>query len=413
MHVIEALCLLNQFSGRGCALIGSIGGERLGIVGDEIVMYPARLVAFNAELGETRLGFLHEGFGFGDGWRVLGSNDGGAREKERGEQEQFHVISDIALVTEGSKTFATEGTELHREAAGRTRDYARVKWKVSNHRGNSVDHHCRIPEMLRGLLFITLLLDRATLVAQQATQSQAAPPSPQSTQSDAQPPSLFKPTTPAAESSQAAPPQLPDSKFLEPFKIVKASYPIEAEANQLQGEVVVKFSVSETGDVEQVEIVSGDPVLAKAAVDAARKWKFKPFIKDGRPVKASTKIPFDFAFKDKVTDVKLKPENRLANGSSGSNRVRVSQGVIQGMVIHKVAPVYPPEAKRARVQGTVILAAIIGKDGRIKNLQVVSGPSALADAAVGAVQQWRYRPYILLGEPVEVDTQITVNFNLR
>lgn len=264
--------------------------------------------------------------------------------------------------------------------------------------------------MLRGLLFITLLLDRATLVAQQ---SQAAPPSPQSTQSDAQPPSLFKPTTPAAESSQAAPPQLPDSKFLEPFKIVKASYPIEAEANQLQGEVVVKFSVSETGDVEQVEIVSGDPVLAKAAVDAARKWKFKPFIKDGRPVKASTKIPFDFAFKDKVTDVKLKPENRLANGSSGSNRVRVSQGVIQGMVIHKVAPVYPPEAKRARVQGTVILAAIIGKDGRIKNLQVVSGPSALADAAVGAVQQWRYRPYILLGEPVEVDTQITVNFNLR
>jgi protein TonB len=83
------------------------------------------------------------------------------------------------------------------------------------------------------------------------------------------------------------------------------------------------------------------------------------------------------------------------------------------MVVHRVAPVYPPEAKRARIQGTVVLAAVIGKDGRIKGLNVISGPSMLVDAAVGAVQQWRYRPYVLQGEPVEVDTTITVNFNLR
>jgi periplasmic protein TonB len=58
----------------------------------------------------------------------------------------------------------------------------------------------------------------------------------------------------------------------------------------------------------------------------------------------------------------------------------------------------------------VILAAVIGKDGNIKELRVISGPRALVDAAKGAVQQWRYRPYILNGDPVEVDTQISVNF---
>jgi periplasmic protein TonB len=93
-------------------------------------------------------------------------------------------------------------------------------------------------------------------------------------------------------------------------------------------------------------------------------------------------------------------------------RVRVSQGVTQGMVLHKVQPVYPPLARTARVQGSVVLAAIIGKDGTIQNLHVISGHPLLTQAALDAVRQWRYRPYILNGEPVEVDTQVTVNFTL-
>jgi protein TonB len=93
-------------------------------------------------------------------------------------------------------------------------------------------------------------------------------------------------------------------------------------------------------------------------------------------------------------------------------RVRVSQGVNQGMVLHKVQPVYPPLARTARVQGSVVLSAIIGKDGTIQNLHVVSGHPLLTQAALDAVKQWRYRPYILNGEPVEVDTQVTVNFTL-
>lgn len=93
-------------------------------------------------------------------------------------------------------------------------------------------------------------------------------------------------------------------------------------------------------------------------------------------------------------------------------RIRVSQGVSQGLLIHKVMPVYPEAARTARIQGVVVLHAQISKDGKIEHLQVVSGPAMLQPAAIHAVRQWRYKPYVLNGQPVEVDTVISVNFKL-
>ncbi len=93
-------------------------------------------------------------------------------------------------------------------------------------------------------------------------------------------------------------------------------------------------------------------------------------------------------------------------------RVRVSQGVTQGLLIRKVQPTYPPLARQARIQGAVLLQAEISKDGTIQNLRLISGHPMLTSAAIDAVKQWRYKPYILNGEPVEVETQITVNFTL-
>ena len=86
--------------------------------------------------------------------------------------------------------------------------------------------------------------------------------------------------------------------------------------------------------------------------------------------------------------------------------------VMEGNLIYRVQPTYPPMARAARIQGPVILHAIIGRDGRIENLQVLTGHPMLAGAAIEAVRQWRYRPYVLNGEPIEVETQITVNFTL-
>jgi len=93
-------------------------------------------------------------------------------------------------------------------------------------------------------------------------------------------------------------------------------------------------------------------------------------------------------------------------------RVRVSQGVTEGLLMKKVQPNYPPLARSARIQGQVVLQAVIGKDGTIQNLRAISGHPMLTPAAIDAVRQWRYKPYFLNGEPVEVDTQITVNFTL-
>jgi periplasmic protein TonB len=93
-------------------------------------------------------------------------------------------------------------------------------------------------------------------------------------------------------------------------------------------------------------------------------------------------------------------------------RVRVSQGVTQGLVIRRIQPAYPPLARQARIQGQVVLQAVISKDGSIENLRLISGHPMLAPSALEAVKQWRYKPYFLNGEPVEVETQITVNFSL-
>jgi periplasmic protein TonB len=104
--------------------------------------------------------------------------------------------------------------------------------------------------------------------------------------------------------------------------------------------------------------------------------------------------------------------NSSANLPAKPKLVQVSQGVSQGLLVHQVTPQYPSMAKQARVQGSVLLRAVIGKDGKVENVQPESGNPLLTSAAVNAVKQWRYKPYVLDGNPVEVETTVTVNFHL-
>jgi periplasmic protein TonB len=90
---------------------------------------------------------------------------------------------------------------------------------------------------------------------------------------------------------------------------------------------------------------------------------------------------------------------------------RVSR-MMEGNLIYRVQPQYPPLARQARIQGLVVLRAMISREGKIENVQVISGHPMLVKSAMDAVLQWRYRPYYLNGEPVEVETQVTVNFTL-
>ncbi len=221
---------------------------------------------------------------------------------------------------------------------------------------------------------------------------------------------------------------IPDSTRLESIKAPRAPYPLKARQLKLQGQVMIGLVISESGDVESTEIVSGEPMLAEAAAEAIKKWKFKPYFQNGQAVKVHTTMPYNFAFTENVEDQK---HEKAADGPSPSpspgetsqekaaknepgipQKLRVSQGVSEGLVVHRVTPIYPPEARRNHIQGTVLLKAVIGKDGAIHDLRVISGPPELTQAAVGAVQQWRYRPYMLKGEPVEVETTVSITFRM-
>ena len=94
-------------------------------------------------------------------------------------------------------------------------------------------------------------------------------------------------------------------------------------------------------------------------------------------------------------------------------RIRVGGNVQLANLIKKINPTYPPLAKQARIQGVVHLTAVISKDGTIQNLQVISGHPLLVPAALEAVKQWVYKPTLLNNEPVEVITQVDVNFTLQ
>jgi periplasmic protein TonB len=104
--------------------------------------------------------------------------------------------------------------------------------------------------------------------------------------------------------------------------------------------------------------------------------------------------------------------NSVVPPSPPSVHPRRKSVMMEGNLLHRVQPEYPALARSARIQGQVLLRAVISRDGTIENLQVLAGHPMLVRAAIDAVRQWRYRPYILNGEPIKVETQVTVNFVL-
>jgi TonB family protein len=110
--------------------------------------------------------------------------------------------------------------------------------------------------------------------------------------------------------------------------------------------------------------------------------------------------------------------NAVSDGGSGSaskapRQLSVPASVMSGNLLTKAVPVYPPEAKKAKIQGAVVLSVVIGEDGNVKDIQVLSGPNELQQSSIDAVRQWRYKPYLLNGNPVEVKTTIHIIYSLQ
>ena len=214
------------------------------------------------------------------------------------------------------------------------------------------------------------------------------------------------------------------------LKKVDPVYPPLARQARIQGTVILKVVISKSGDVENIKLFSGHPMLAPAAIDAVKQWKYKPYLLNGEPVEVETRVTVNFTFPgerppegvvgDSPGGVPPDAPGAIAPGTPGDEnhpavprRVRVSQGVTTGLLVTKVHPEYPADAKAQKIQGVVVLRVIIDKEGNVSEIQLISGHPLLAPAAIEAVKQWKYRPFLLKGSPVEIETQVQVNFTLR
>ena len=200
---------------------------------------------------------------------------------------------------------------------------------------------------------------------------------------------------------------------------VDAVYPPEAEQQRIQGQVVLSVRINKSGEVESINLISGHPLFVKSAIEAIKEWKYKPYLLNGEPSEVETMVRLSFTLPPpgsgagSVIDTPMQAEFPPPTPVIAAPvRIRVSAGVEQGMLVRKVNPEYPSGAREQQIQGVVILKALIDKEGNVGNLELVSGHPVLAPAAIDAVKQWKYRPYLLNGTPVVVETQIQVNFTL-
>jgi TonB family protein len=213
-------------------------------------------------------------------------------------------------------------------------------------------------------------------------------------------------------------------EVMESFLTKKAppEYPSLARQAHIQGTVTLQVWLSKSGDVENVQLVSGHPLLATAAIDAVKQWKYRPYLLNGQPVEVQTRVRANFTLADKPPASGIAgdipggalPEHTggIADSSLLPGRVRVSSGVESGLLLKKVPPVYPQDAKDAHIQGAVVMKTVIDKEGNVAHIELYSGHPMLAPAALDAVRQWKYRPYLLNRQPVEVETEVQVNFTL-
>ena len=265
------------------------------------------------------------------------------------------------------------------------------------------------------------------------------------------------------ESSAVAPPPPPDASFTphapvagKPVRVssgVEAGmaismptpvYPAEARAAKIQGVVVLHAIISKTGEVEDLAVVSGPPMLTASALDAVRQWRYKPYLLNGEPTAVETTITVNYALAGEPTtrptagpgpvspfgpagpsaNVPIRIATAAAKTDAAGDRVyKVGGGVISPRPIYTVEPEFTDAARKAKLSGTVVVSLIVDKEGNPEDVHVVrddfvkteTNAGAIAgmdQQAVDAVSQYRFKPATEDGGPVAVDLNVEVNFRI-
>lgn len=217
---------------------------------------------------------------------------------------------------------------------------------------------------------------------------------------------------------------------------VNPEYPPEARKQRVQGEVVIRIIIDKNGDVYKADTISGHPLLTLAAAAAVKQWKYTPYTLNGEPVVVETIVRVNFSLSDDVPpdgavgaipgavpagspemksgmiDGILSSTPSVKPSVAAPAHIRASAGMMTGLLLTKVDPIYPPDALKTRIQDQVVLRVNIDKEGNVSKIEPVSGHQLLIPAAMEAVRQWKYRPYVLNDHPVEVETEVLINFTL-
>jgi TonB family protein len=183
--------------------------------------------------------------------------------------------------------------------------------------------------------------------------------------------------------------------------------------------VLLSVVVAKSGVVSEVKVVSGPIALRTAAIEAARRRKYRgkaidnwgttPVGNSARRAMLAVTFPLEKGVPPKI-------QQAMPAGVSSCipapTRVRISQAFMGNRLLRRVEPAYPPESQDDHIAGVVVVHVVIDKSGGVLQADYVSGPAVLVPAAIEAVKQWKYQPYLLNGEAVEVESTVDISFTL-
>jgi TonB family protein len=202
----------------------------------------------------------------------------------------------------------------------------------------------------------------------------------------------------------------PDVQAAKLIKFVPPNYPRIAKLAQVEGAVVLQVLIAADGSVQDVRILSGPPLLIPSAIYAVMQWRYRPTLLSGEPVTVDSVVSVLFSL---APNANPPASSQPSSPSAEVDKTFLAHHVRAPKVIKMVRPKYPREARKERVEGNVILYLMIATDGTVKDLTFVSGAAILRTAAIDAVSKWRYRPCLVDGKPVEVDSIVTVVFRMK
>jgi TonB family protein len=187
------------------------------------------------------------------------------------------------------------------------------------------------------------------------------------------------------------------------MKQVNPVYPDEALKGKIEGQVILEVVIEKSGRVRDTRIIAtSDPLLAAAAEEAVKQWIYEPYVINGSAKEVFFSVTVSFALAPESSE-KIEAGNALT-------RLADSQ---KPKIIKMVRPLYPDEALENEIQGAVKLEAMIDEQGKVKQLRILSSPNILLnDAALNAVKQWVYEPYLVDGKAKSVMFNVTVTFFL-